>query len=163
MKTQARLGMSSVRAMKYARRDLVAIGAMHHSDFTSFAMVPDRFLPPIDPKYAGTHWDRRTGRHGHETTARLILALLFETLKADPMAVRFSARLNWRPQTPVSDPPTVNGPSPSGPRESGHGHDRSTPAPARVGVSLNRLNSPSNKSRVFSAVGGRALAGYSFL
>ena len=83
---EARLDMASVRAMKYARRDLVAIGAMHHSDFTSFAMVADRFLTPIDPKYAGTRWDRRTGRHGHETTARLILALLFETLKADPLA-----------------------------------------------------------------------------
>lgn len=83
---EARLDMASVRAMKYARRDLVAIGAMHHSDFTSFAMVADRFLTPIDPKYAGTRWDRRTGRDGHETTARLILALLFETLKADPLA-----------------------------------------------------------------------------
>ena len=35
------------------------------------------------------------------------------------------------PTDATLDPPTVNGPSPSGSRESGHGHDRSTPAPAR--------------------------------
>jgi pimeloyl-ACP methyl ester carboxylesterase len=88
----ARLDLTPIRAMRHARRELVTVDAMHHSDFTSFAMIADRFLTPTDIRYAGTGWDRRTARLGYELSARLILELLSATLKADGSAMdRFAA------------------------------------------------------------------------
>lgn len=80
---QADLDLVPILSFRYADRTLVSLRKMHHSDFTSFAMVADRFQVPIRPKYANTGWNRKTAKHGHQHTCRIILDFLDGKVKGD--------------------------------------------------------------------------------
>src|SRR5205085_2844557 len=54
----ADLDLAPVLSFRYADRTLVTLTKMHHSDFTSFAMIAHRFQIPILPIYANTGWNR---------------------------------------------------------------------------------------------------------
>ena len=49
---------------------------MHHSDFTSFAMVGETFHTPITSKYPLNGWDRKTAKSGYQHVCRIVLAFL---------------------------------------------------------------------------------------
>ena len=79
----ARLDMSAVEAMRYSDRSLMTVPHMHHSDFTSFAMVGRMYHTPTDPSYSGSGWDRDTGASGFETVGRTVAAFLDARLKGN--------------------------------------------------------------------------------
>jgi hypothetical protein len=69
---------------------VVTIPHAHHSDFTVFAMVAERFAVPTQPRYANTGWDRGTGRQAFETMCALVLAFLDKhALQQPDAAARF--------------------------------------------------------------------------
>jgi pimeloyl-ACP methyl ester carboxylesterase len=88
---QARLDPDVLRSLVHAERLLVNVRQMHHSDFTSFAMVADRFDVPVDPRYTGTGWDRRTAQSGYQYSCRVVLEFLNVTVKGEAGA---TARLD---------------------------------------------------------------------
>lgn len=77
----ADLDLTPVLSLNHADRTLVTLSAMHHSDFTSFAMVADLFQVPIRPTYANTGWDRAVARRGYQHACDIILAFLNEKIK----------------------------------------------------------------------------------
>jgi hypothetical protein len=77
------LDMTAVEAMRYSDRSLMTVRHMHHSDFTSFAMVGRMFRTPVDPSYSGSGWDRDTGAAGFEKSAGTIAAFLDARVKGD--------------------------------------------------------------------------------
>jgi dienelactone hydrolase len=79
----ARLDMSAIEAMRYSDRSLMTVPHMHHSDFTSFAMIGRMYHTPVDPSYAGSGWNRETGASGFETVGRTVAAFLDARVKGD--------------------------------------------------------------------------------
>ena len=79
----ARLDMSAVEAMRYSDRSLMTVPHMHHSDFTSFAMIGRIYRTPTDPSYSGSGWNRDTGAAGFEMVAGTIAAFLDARVKSD--------------------------------------------------------------------------------
>lgn len=80
---EADLYLAPVLSFRYADRSLITLTKMHHSDFTSFAMVASAFQVPIKPAYASTGWNRETGRRGHEATCQMVLGFLDEKVKGE--------------------------------------------------------------------------------
>lgn len=80
---QTDLNLESVQSFRYADRTLVGLRNMHHSDFTSFAMIASKFDVPIKTNYLNTGWDRETGRRGFEATCGIVLGFLDDKLKED--------------------------------------------------------------------------------
>jgi pimeloyl-ACP methyl ester carboxylesterase len=88
----AHLDPSAIASLRHAARTLVTLPHAHHSDFTAFAMLAEKFAVPIQPRYANSGWDRRTGRQAYETMCALLLAFLDEHALMQPDAVaRFQA------------------------------------------------------------------------
>lgn len=83
---EADLDLAPVISFCYADRTLVALTKMHHSDFTSFAMVAHRFQVPIRPVYANTGWNRETAQRGYQHLCRIVLTFLYENVKGDPQS-----------------------------------------------------------------------------
>jgi dienelactone hydrolase len=72
----AELDLSPILAFAHSDLTLATIPNVHHSDFTSFALMADRYGVPAEPQYERTGWDRATGRRGYEDAARIVLAFL---------------------------------------------------------------------------------------
>ena len=83
---EANLDLSPVLSFRYADRRLVTLTGMHHSDFTSFAMIASNFQVPMEPKYVNTGWDRETARRGYEGACRMILEFLLEKVDTERQA-----------------------------------------------------------------------------
>jgi len=75
------LDLQIVTSIRYADRSLITLTNMHHSDFTSFAMIASTFDLPINGDYANTGWDRKTAQQGFENTCRIVQAFLDKTIK----------------------------------------------------------------------------------
>jgi dienelactone hydrolase len=73
---QADLDLEPVMSFRYADRSFVTLRNMHHSDFTSFAMIASRFDVPINSEYATTAWNRATERQGFENVCQIVRAFL---------------------------------------------------------------------------------------
>jgi pimeloyl-ACP methyl ester carboxylesterase len=70
------LDLTTIEYFRYSDRTFVTISKMHHSDFTSFAMVGETFHTPITAKYPLNGWDRKTGKSGYQHVCRIVLAFL---------------------------------------------------------------------------------------
>ena len=75
------LDLSALESFRFAHRMLVTLPNVHHSDFTSFASVAQHFDVPILPKYAGTGWNRETGKLGYQQACRIVLGFLNDKLQ----------------------------------------------------------------------------------
>jgi hypothetical protein len=80
----AELDLSPILAFSHSDRTLATIPNIHHSDFTSFALMADRYGVPADPQFEGTGWNRATGRLGYENSARIVLAFLNARMSGAP-------------------------------------------------------------------------------
>lgn len=81
------LDLSAIESLRYADRTFITVDAMHHSDFTSFAMIGSTFHSPLPTGYPLNGWDRETGRTGYDLVCRLVLLSLDATLKKEPGAL----------------------------------------------------------------------------
>jgi predicted dienelactone hydrolase len=89
---EARLDPKAVASLRHATRTVVTLPHAHHSDFTAFAMLAEKFSVATQPKYANTGWDRSTGRRAYEAMCAIVLAFLDEhTGQHADTATRFSA------------------------------------------------------------------------
>ena len=75
--------LSVVESFRHSDRAFITIEKMHHSDFTSFAMVGAQFHSPLPTNYPLNGWNRETGRAGYEQACRIILALLNAKVRSD--------------------------------------------------------------------------------
>jgi dienelactone hydrolase len=79
----ADVDLTPLLSFRYAGRTLINMTNMHHSDFTSFAMIADAFQVPIRSEYVNTGWARATAARGYEHTCRIVLAFLNENVKRE--------------------------------------------------------------------------------
>jgi hypothetical protein len=70
------LDLTTIESFRYSDRTFVTISKMHHSDFTSCAMIGEAFHAPITSKYPLNGWDRKTGKSGYQHVCRIVLAFL---------------------------------------------------------------------------------------
>jgi pimeloyl-ACP methyl ester carboxylesterase len=70
------LDFAAVESFRHSDRTFVTIQKMHHSDFTSFAMIGERFHTPITATYPLNGWNRETAKSGYQQACRIILAFL---------------------------------------------------------------------------------------
>ena len=81
------LDLSAVRAFRYSDRTLVTVRKMHHSDFSSFAMVAQEFHLGNSPGYVDkSGWTRETGYRGYQVICAIVRDFLDEKLKEDRQA-----------------------------------------------------------------------------
>jgi dienelactone hydrolase len=80
------LDLRAVESFRHADRTFITIGKMHHSDFTSFAMVGEYFHTPLPTGYALNSWTRQSGRSGYEQVCRIVLSTLDTRTKSNPEA-----------------------------------------------------------------------------
>lgn len=81
------LDLTTIGSFRYSDRTYVTISKMHHSDFTSFAMLGETFHAPITSKYPLNGWDRKTGKSGYEHACRIVLAFLDAKVRDDSQAI----------------------------------------------------------------------------
>lgn len=81
------LDFTVVESFRHSDRTLIAIEKMHHSDFTSFAMIGAQFRVPLPTDYPLNGWNRETGRDGYERACRIVLAFLGAKLKSESEAM----------------------------------------------------------------------------
>ena len=81
------LDFSVVESFHHSERTLITIDKMHHSDFTSFAMIGAQFRVPLPTDYPLNGWKRETGRAGYEQACRTVLAFLDAKLKSKSEAM----------------------------------------------------------------------------
>lgn len=81
------LDLSVVESFRHAERTLITMEKMHHSDFTSFAMVGAQFNAPLPTGYPLNGWNRATGRAGYQEACRIVLSFLDAELKSDSTAL----------------------------------------------------------------------------
>lgn len=81
------LDLTTVESFRYSDRTFVTIKKMHHSDFTSFAMVGAQFHTPITANYPLNGWNRETAKSGHQQVCRIVLAFLDAKLGNDANAL----------------------------------------------------------------------------
>ena len=78
------IDMSAVSALHYSDRTFITVQMMHHSDFTSFAMVAQEFHLGNSPGYIDKFgWNRETGEQGYQVTCAIVLDFLDGKLKGD--------------------------------------------------------------------------------
>lgn len=80
------LDFTAVESFRHSDRTFITIQKMHHSDFTSFAMIGEHFQTPITANYPLNGWNRETGKSGHEQMCRIILAFLNAKVPGDENA-----------------------------------------------------------------------------
>lgn len=80
--------LSAIHDLYFSDRSLVTVDEMHHSDFTSFAVVGYQFdYPSTYTAGPGEHaWSRETGYKGYLNVCRLTKAFLDAGLKGEPGA-----------------------------------------------------------------------------
>ena len=81
------LDLSVVESFRHSDRTLITIKEMHHSDFTSFAMVGAQFHAPLPTGYPLNGWNRATGRAGYQEACKIVLSFLDGKLKSDSNAL----------------------------------------------------------------------------
>jgi len=81
------LDLSTVESFRHSDRTLVTIDRMHHSDFTSFAMIGARFHTPLPTGYPLNGWNRETGRAGYQEACKIVLSFLDAEVKSDRNAI----------------------------------------------------------------------------
>jgi hypothetical protein len=81
------LDLSAVESFRHSDRTFITIGKMHHSDFTSFAMIGAQFHAPLPTGYPLNGWNRETGRAGYQEACQIVLSFLEAKLKSDPNAL----------------------------------------------------------------------------
>jgi dienelactone hydrolase len=81
------LDLSAVNAFHFSDRTLVTIQKVHHSDFTSFAMVAEVFHLGNSPDWIEKYgWTRETGSQGYQVVCNVVRDFFDETLKKDARA-----------------------------------------------------------------------------
>src|ERR1039457_6267844 len=65
------LDPNAVESFRHSDRSLFTIEKMHHSDFTSFAMVGAQFHAPLPTNYPLNGWNRETGRAGYQEGCKI--------------------------------------------------------------------------------------------
>lgn len=81
------IDLTPVQALRHSDRELIALPKMHHSDFTAFAMLAERFHLGNTPGYVDTSgWTRATGYDGYQAVCRIVRDYLDETLRNDSSA-----------------------------------------------------------------------------
>jgi hypothetical protein len=81
------LDLSVVNKFRYADRYLITLRKMHHSDFTSFAMIAQTFGLGNSPGYVSQFgWSRETGYYGYQRVCEIVRDFFQEKLKRDPNA-----------------------------------------------------------------------------
>jgi len=64
------LDLSAIESFRHADRTFIASAKMHHSDFTSFAMIAAYFHTPLPTDYPLNGWNRETGRAGYQNACK---------------------------------------------------------------------------------------------
>jgi pimeloyl-ACP methyl ester carboxylesterase len=77
------LDLSAVDSFRHADRTLITLAKMHHSDFTSFAMIGAEFHTPLPTSYPLNGWNRETGRAGYQKVCKIVLSFLNANVKSD--------------------------------------------------------------------------------
>ncbi len=91
------LDFTAVESFRHSDRTFITIKKMHHSDFTSFAMIGEHFHTPITANYPLNGWNRETAKSGHEQMCRIILAFLDAKVRGDANAATALAAAVERP------------------------------------------------------------------
>jgi tetratricopeptide (TPR) repeat protein len=81
------LDLSAVESFRHSDRTFITIEKMHHSDFTSFAMIGAQFHAPLPTSYPLNGWNRETGRAGYEEACKIVLSFLDAKVKSDSNVV----------------------------------------------------------------------------
>ena len=81
------LDLSAVDSFRHADRTLIAVERMHHSDFTSFAMIGAEFHAPLPTDYPLNGWNRETGRAGYQKVCTIVLSFLDAKVRSDSNAL----------------------------------------------------------------------------
>lgn len=107
------LDLSAVESFRHANRTFITIDKMHHSDFTSFAMIGAYFHSPLPTGYPLNGWNRETGRAGYQAVCRIVLSTLDADLKSDSTAMTTTERemqrrsgITIRHESAVPPPPS---------------------------------------------------------
>lgn len=78
------LDLGAEHAFHYSDRYFITLKGMHHSDFTSFAMVAEKFHLGNSPGYVDKFgWTRETGYQGYQVVCAIVLDFFNEKLKGD--------------------------------------------------------------------------------
>lgn len=107
------LDFSAIESFRHSDRTLVTIEKMHHSDFTSFAMIGAQFHTALPTDYPLNGWNRETGRAGYERACKIVLSFLDSKVKSDANALgeidllaRQNAGISERHLASVPPPPS---------------------------------------------------------
>ena len=87
------LDLSTVESFRHSERTFVTIEKMHHSDFTSFAMIGAQFHAPLPTGYPLNGWNRETGRAGYQEACKIVLLFFDAKVRLDPKATAEIDRL----------------------------------------------------------------------
>lgn len=87
------LDLRAIESFRHSDRTFITIEKMHHSDFTSFAMIGSQFHTPLPTGYALNGWNRETGRTGYQQACQILLSFLDGKLKSDSIALSGIDRL----------------------------------------------------------------------
>jgi dienelactone hydrolase len=108
------LDLTAVDSFRHSDRKFITIKKMHHSDFTAFAMIGQRFHTPITAKYPLSGWNRETAKSGYQQVCRIVVAFLDVEIRGDLTAMTALANavggaeggvLNHQQGTPVPPSP----------------------------------------------------------
>jgi pimeloyl-ACP methyl ester carboxylesterase len=107
------LDLSAVESFRHADRTFITMMKMHHSDFTSFAMIGEQFHTPLPTGYPLNGWNRETGRDGYQEACKIVLSFLDGKVKSDSNALaeidrlaRENQELSVKHLSAVSPPPS---------------------------------------------------------
>ena len=81
------LDLSAIESFRHADRTFITSAKMHHSDFTSFAMIAAYFHTPLPTDYPLNGWNRETGRAGYQNACKIVLSFLDAKVKSDSSAL----------------------------------------------------------------------------
>jgi pimeloyl-ACP methyl ester carboxylesterase len=81
------LDLSVVDSFRHSDRTLISIEKMHHSDFTSFAMIGAQFHTPLPVGYPLKGWNRDAGRRGYQEACHIVLSFLDAKVKSKANAL----------------------------------------------------------------------------
>jgi hypothetical protein len=105
------LDLTAVESFRHADRTFITINRMHHSDFTSFAMIGAYFHAPLPTGYPLNGWNREAGRDGYESVCRIVLSMLDAKLKSSSIAPAvlqrdLTAEMTFRHEEAIPPPPS---------------------------------------------------------
>jgi len=77
------LDLSSIESFRHSDRTFITLEKMHHTDFTSFAMIGAQFHAPLPTGYPLNGWNQETGRAGYQEACKIVVSFLDAKLKSD--------------------------------------------------------------------------------